>query len=64
MATIVIDDLPEDQELDVQAMQAVFGGKGGASLIGGASMKFAARVQFEESRIVPGLIKVDDIRGS
>lgn len=63
MASIVIDDLEEDFELDAQAMQAVFGGRSGPmSSLSGLSMKFAQRNSFSESALVAGLVKVTDLR--
>lgn len=63
MAFITIDDLTEDQALDAAAMQAVFGGRQQSlALAGELSYRLAATSQFEESDLVPGLVKTQDLR--
>ena len=64
MTIITVEDLEQDTELDDQAMKAVFGGRRNSmgSALGTRSMKFAARVHFPESSLIPGLIQVDDLR--
>lgn len=63
MAIITIEDLEQDADLDMQAMKAIFGGRRHAgSVLGARSMKFASRARFQESSLIPELIKVDDLR--
>lgn len=65
MARLIIEDLPEDAELDAQAMRAVSGGLPVRRL---DAMKLERRyrdgMRFEQSPIVPGLIRTGDLRSS
>lgn len=63
MATITIGDLEENQALDADAMRAVFGGKRLFEAQGGElSLRMRATMQFEESELIPGLLKTQDLR--
>ncbi|MEM1435665.1 MAG: hypothetical protein AAGG11_16520 [Pseudomonadota bacterium] len=63
MAFISINDLTEDQALDAAAMQAVFGGRQQSlAMAGELSYRLAATSRFEESELVPGLVKTQDLR--
>lgn len=65
MARLIIADLPEDAELDAQAMRAVAGGKQSARLQSlTLERRFRQQASFEESTLVPGLIKTGDLRRS
>ncbi|MFK7913424.1 MAG: hypothetical protein AB8B93_05880 [Pseudomonadales bacterium] len=63
MSFITVDDLESDQALDAAAMRAVFGGQAGLAEHGGKlSLRLAMQPRFEESSLVPGLVKTDDWR--
>ena len=63
MAFITVSDLTEDQALDAAAMQAIFGGRQQQlAMAGELSYRLAARSRFEESELVPGLLKTLDLR--
>lgn len=63
MAKLVIADLTEDAELDAAAMKAV---TGGVRLTRQAALKlerrYRAGAKFDESPLVPGLIRTGDLR--
>jgi hypothetical protein len=64
MAKLIIEDLTEDAQLDAEAMRAV---TGGLPLTRQHTLKlerrYRAGVRFDESTIVPGLIRTGDLRG-
>lgn len=63
MARLIIEDLPEDAELDAAAMKAVTGGKQGHRLTGVVlERRFRQQAQFEQSTLIPGLVKTGDLR--
>lgn len=63
MASISIDDLEENHELDEAAMRAVFGGRRSfAERASELSLRLAAGPQLDESSLVPGLVKTQDLR--
>jgi len=63
MAKLVIEDLSEDAQLDAEAMKAV---TGGIPLTRHQALKlerrYRAGARFEQSPIVPGLIRTGDLR--
>lgn len=63
MARLVIADLTEDAELDAAAMKAVTGGvrltRQGALKL---ERRYRAGAKFDESPLVPGLIRTGDLR--
>lgn len=63
MAKLIIEDLPEDARLDAEAMKAVTGGK---PLTRDAALtlerRYRSEARFEQSAIVPGLIRTGDLR--
>jgi len=63
MAKLIIEDLPEDAQLDAEAMKAV---TGGLPLTRQEALKlerrYRAGARFDESAIVPGLIRTGDLR--
>ena len=63
MAKLIIDDLPEDAELDAEALRAVSGGR---PIVRGQALalerRFRAGAQLEESALVRGLIRNRGLR--
>ena len=63
MAKLIIEDLSEDAQLDAEAMKAVTGGR---RLTRQQALKLERRyrsgARFDESAIVPGLIRTGDLR--
>lgn len=63
MSKLVIEDLPEDVQLDAEAMKAI---TGGLPLTRQQALKlerrYRAGARFDESSIVPGLIRTGDLR--
>lgn len=66
MPHLVINDLEEDVELDAQAMRAVAGGKSGLTRSRASRLPAAAyrKLEIEESKLIPGLLKTPDLRVS
>ena len=66
MSHLVINDLEEDVELDREAMQAVAGGRAGLMLNAASRLpaSYYRKLQMEESRLIPGLLKNPDLRSS
>lgn len=63
MAKLIIADLEEDAELDAAAMGAVSGGRrGGPGSLRGLEQRYRTQATFERSAIVPGLVKVGNLR--
>lgn len=61
MASLIIDDLEEDVELDMEAMRAIAGGSSGGRMLGGGGGKLPL-ARLEESRLIAGLLKTRDLR--
>ena len=63
MAKLIIEDLAEDAQLDAEAMKAI---TGGLPLTRQQTLRLERRyrsaVRFDESPIVPGLIRTGDLR--
>jgi hypothetical protein len=63
VAKLIIEDLAEDAQLDAQAMKAI---TGGLPLTRRDALKlerrYRAGARFDESPIVPGLIRAGDLR--
>lgn len=63
MARLIIEDLTEDAELDAEALKAVTGGKPLDRLAAlRLERRYRAGARFDESEIVPGLIRTGDLR--
>lgn len=63
MAKLIIEDLPEDAELDAEALKAISGGKPiGRGQALALERRFRAGAQLEESPLVRGLIRNRGLR--
>lgn len=63
MAKLIIEDLTEDAVLDAEAMKAVTGGKPiGREAALKLERRYRSGARFEQSELVPGLIRTGDLR--
>ena len=56
MASIVIDDLEQDHELDAKALKMIAGGSN-VSRTGSLLKHYPTKLPMEESKLIPGLLK-------